>query len=66
MPRSDDRAYNDKQKRQATHIKDGYGERGVSDEEADARAWATVNKLSVSGTQAGSARKRSATKRKAN
>lgn len=66
MPRGDKKAYTDKQKRQAVHIKEGYEERGVSDEEADARAWATVNKVSGGGKQSGSGRKQPATKRKAN
>ena len=59
MPRSDKSAYTDKQKRQAPHIAQSYEERGVSDEEADARAWATVNKISGGGKQSGAGRKRS-------
>ncbi len=43
MPRGDKSAYTDKQKRQAEHIEEGYKERGVSSDEAEARAWATVN-----------------------
>lgn len=66
MPRGekDKKAYTDKQKRQATHVKEGYVESGLSDEEADARAWATVNKVSGGGKQSGSGRKQSVTKRK--
>ena len=57
MPRGDKSAYTDKQKRQATHIADSYQERGLSEEEADARAWATVNKVSGGGELSGSGRK---------
>ena len=44
MPRGDKSAYNGKQKRQAEHIEQSYEEAGVSKEEAERRAWATVNK----------------------
>ena len=56
MPRGDKSTYTDKQKRQAAHISQSYHERGVSDEEADARAWATVNKTAGGGKQSGSGR----------
>jgi plasmid stabilization system protein ParE len=56
MPRGDKGAYTDKQKRQAEHIEEGYEERGVSEEEAERRAWATVNKSSGGGKQSGSGR----------
>ena len=56
MPRGDKSAYTDKQKRQAKHIEDSYEERGVSHEEAEARAWATVNKTSGGGKKSGSGR----------
>jgi plasmid stabilization system protein ParE len=59
MPRGDKSAYTDKQKRQAAHIAKSYHERGLSDEEADARAWATVNKISGGGKQSGSGRRHS-------
>jgi hypothetical protein len=59
MPRGDKSTYTDKQKRQAGHIAQTYQERGVSDDEADARAWASVNKISGGGKQSGSGRKRS-------
>ena len=65
MPRGDKSAYTDKQKRQATHIAEGYQEHGLSEEEADARAWATVNKVSAGGKQSGSGRKQPDKKRKA-
>ena len=56
MPRGDKGAYTEKQKRQAEHIEEGYEERGVSGEEAERRAWATVNKASGGGKQSGSGR----------
>lgn len=43
MARGDKDKYTDKQKRQAEHIAEGYEERGTSKEEAERRAWATVN-----------------------
>ena len=56
MPRGDKSKYTDKQKRQAEHIAEGYEERGVSEETAEARAWATVNKMSGGGKKSGSGR----------
>jgi plasmid stabilization system protein ParE len=56
MPRGDKSAYTDKQKRQAEHIEEGYEERGLSEEEAERRAWATVNKSSGGGKLSGSGR----------
>ena len=56
MPRGDKSAYTDKQKRQAEHIEQGYEKRGVSKDEAEARAWATVNKESGGGKKSGSGR----------
>ncbi|MGO4406550.1 plasmid stabilization protein [Bosea sp. RAF48] len=56
MPRGDKSAYTDKQKRKAEHIEEGYEERGVSHEEAERRAWATVNKESGGGNKSGSGR----------
>ena len=47
MPRADKDKYTDKQKRQAQHIEEGYRERGLSEEEAERRAWATVNAVIV-------------------
>ncbi|OCR26958.1 termination factor Rho [Pseudomonas syringae] len=41
--------YTDKQKRKAEHIEEGYEAKGVSKSEAEARAWATVNKQSGGG-----------------
>jgi plasmid stabilization system protein ParE len=62
MPRGDKSSYTDKQKRQANHIKEGYEQSGVSESEADARAWATVNKVSGGGKKSGSGRRRSGAK----
>ena len=59
MPRGDKSAYTDKQKRKAEHIEESYEERGLSEEEAERRAWATVNKQDGGGKQSGSGRKKS-------
>src|SRR5262245_37825968 len=58
MPRGDKSRYTDKQKRQAEHIEDGYMQRGVPEDEAERRAWATVNKMSGGGKKSGSGRGR--------
>ncbi len=57
MPRGDKSAYTDKQKRKAAHIEQGYEQRGVSETEAERRAWATVNKEDGGGRKSGSGRK---------
>ena len=56
MPRGDKSAYTQKQKRQAEHIEEGYEKRGVPEKEAEARAWATVNRTSGGGKKSGSGR----------
>ncbi|MCD6075611.1 MAG: plasmid stabilization protein [Rhodospirillales bacterium] len=56
MPRGDKSTYTDKQKRKAEHIEEGYEERGVPEDEAERRAWATVNKESGGGNKSGSGR----------
>jgi len=56
MPRGDKSAYTDKQKRQAEHIEESYEGRGVSEGEAERRAWATVNKETGGGKKSGSGR----------
>lgn len=56
MPRGDKSKYSDKQKRQARHIEEGYEDRGVPKNEAERRAWATVNKETGGGNKAGSGR----------
>src|SRR3954453_20026038 len=53
MPRGDKSAYTDKQKRQAEHIEQGYEKRGVPENEAERRAWATVNKIHKGGEKPG-------------
>jgi len=53
MARGSKDKYTDKQKRQAEHIEEGYEKRGVSKEEAESRAWATVNKSSHGGKKPG-------------
>ncbi|KAB0502543.1 Rho termination factor N-terminal domain-containing protein [Pseudomonas moorei] len=61
MPRGSKDKYTAEQKRKAEHIEDSYESKGVSREEAEARAWATVNKQSGGGERAGgSARKKPA------
>ena len=56
MPKGDKSSYTDKQKRKAEHIEEGYEARGVSENEAERRAWATVNKDSGGGNKSGSGR----------
>ncbi|MBX9792332.1 MAG: hypothetical protein K2Y37_25815 [Pirellulales bacterium] len=56
MPRGDKSKYTEKQKRRAEHIEEGYEERGVSEDEAERRAWATVNKMDHGGKLSGSGR----------
>ena len=53
MSQGDKSKYTDKQKRQAEHIEEGYEKRGVPKDEAEARAWATVNKNDGGGKQPG-------------
>jgi len=54
MPQGDKSAYTDKQKRKAEHIEDSYEEQGVGKDEAERRAWATVNKQDGGGNKSGS------------
>jgi plasmid stabilization system protein ParE len=56
MPRGDKSAYTEKQKRQARHIEEGYIKRGTPEEEAEKRAWATVNAMTGGGKKSGSGR----------
>ncbi len=56
MPRGDKSKYTDKQERKADHIAERYEKRGVSDQEAERRAWATVNKDDGGGKKSGSGR----------
>ncbi len=62
MPRAEDGTskYTAKQERKADHIAEAYEEKGLSKEEAEARAWATVNRQDGGGKNpGGSGRKRS-------
>ncbi|BAI74534.1 hypothetical protein AZL_a10030 (plasmid) [Azospirillum sp. B510] len=54
MTQGDKDKYTDKQKRKAGHIEEGYEKRGVSHDEAERRAWATVNKQDGGGEKGGS------------
>ncbi|MFH5924974.1 plasmid stabilization protein [Roseomonas xinghualingensis] len=56
MPRGDKSAYTEKQKRMAAHIEEGYEKRGAPPDEAERRAWATVNKETGGGKKSGSGR----------
>lgn len=53
MPRGEKSKYTDKQERKADHIAEGYEKRGVSEKEAERRAWATVNKDDGGGKRPG-------------
>nr|WP_315435576.1 Rho termination factor N-terminal domain-containing protein [uncultured Pseudomonas sp.] len=53
MPRGSKDKYTSEQKRKAEHIEDSYEKKGVSKDEAKARAWATVNKHSGGGEKSG-------------
>ena len=54
MSQGDKDKYSDKQKRKAEHIEEGYEKRGISHDEAERRAWATVNKQDGGGKKGGS------------
>lgn len=56
MPRGDKSVYTAAQKRKAGHIEESYERKGVPEKEAEARAWATVNKQSGGGERSGSGR----------
>jgi hypothetical protein len=56
MAKGSKKKYTSKQKRQAEHIEEGYKERGTSEEVAERRAWATVNKSTGGGKKSGSGR----------
>ena len=53
MPRGDKDKYTDKQKRMERHIEQGYEAQGTGTEEAERRAWATVNKQTGGGNKPG-------------
>jgi plasmid stabilization system protein ParE len=56
VPQGDKDKYTDKQKRKAEHIEESYEDRGIPKDEAERRAWATVNKESGGGNKSGSGR----------
>lgn len=64
MPRGSKDKYTDKQKRKAEHIEESYEARGVSEGEAEARAWATVNKQSGDGERKGGSGQRKSPEQK--
>jgi plasmid stabilization system protein ParE len=53
MPQGEKSTYTDKQQRKAEHIEEGYEQRGVPRDEAERRAWATVNKMDHGGKKPG-------------
>ena len=53
MPRGDKNKYTERQKRMAEHIEEGYEKKGVSEKEAESRAWATVNATTHGGQKKG-------------
>ena len=53
MAQGDKDKYTDKQKRMERHIEKGYEEQGVGREEAERRAWATVNQQTGGGNKPG-------------
>ena len=53
MPRGSKDKYTAEQKRKAEHIEDSYENKGLSKDDAEARAWATVNKQSGGGEKSG-------------
>ncbi|SHL81651.1 Rho termination factor N-terminal domain-containing protein [Phytopseudomonas punonensis] len=66
MPRGSKDKYTTAQKRKAAAIESGYEERGIPEDEARARAWATVNKQSGGGKRAGGSGSETSASQKAN
>jgi hypothetical protein len=62
MARGSKAKYTSKQKRKAEHIEEGYEKRGTSKQEAERRAWATVNASDRGGKKSGSGRGKKANK----
>ncbi len=54
--------YTAKQERKADHIEEGYKKKGVSEKEAEKRAWATVNKQDGGGKNPGGSGRKGAKK----
>lgn len=65
MPLGSKAKYTAAQKRKAARIEESYEHKGVSKDEAEARAWATVNKQSGGGEKPGGSGQRKAPARKA-
>jgi plasmid stabilization system protein ParE len=65
MAKGSKKKYSKKQKRKAEHIEEGYKQRGVSADEAERRAWATVNKSDNGGKQSGGGRGKRTSKKSA-
>ena len=63
MARGSKKKYTNKQKRKAEHIEESYEERGVPKKQAEARAWATVNKESGGGNKSGFGRGKKSSKK---
>lgn len=59
MPKGSKEKYTEKQKRQAEHIEESYEEKGLSSDEAERRAWATVNKQDGGGKLPGGSDRKS-------
>lgn len=53
MPQGSKAKYTAEQKRKAQHIEESYEQKGTPKAEAEARAWATVNKQSGGGEKKG-------------
>ena len=65
MPRGSKDKYTAEQKRKAEHIEEGYEAKGLSTEQAQSRAWATVNKQSGGGERKGGSGRRTSEEAKA-
>ncbi|MBA1296008.1 termination factor Rho [Pseudomonas lurida] len=65
MPLGSKAKYTAAQKRKAARIEHSYEDKGVPKAEAEARAWATVNKQSGGGEKAGGSGQRKAPAKKA-
>lgn len=64
MPQGSKSSYTAKQKRKAEHIEESYEKRGVKKDEAEKRAWRTVNKQDGGGKKKSGGAKKKSTKRK--
>ncbi|AVE05237.1 Rho termination factor N-terminal domain-containing protein [Pseudomonas palleroniana] len=65
MPLGSKAKYTAAQKRKAARIEESYEHKGLPKEEAEARAWATVNKQSGGGEKAGGSGRRKPSTQKA-